>query len=173
MHLKISSAKWRPFCPGGDELIDNYHHDLGGISRLNVFPLISCSSTFLLAICVWKYRLGVSCANWLMHGSVISAYNDRVAVFSGFWGLQSLLGITCGCLNTSLLVQSTRWSQFTIFWLKNIYNKIKCLNCNYYKQKYIKELYSWCWKFLFFQHSWGHLYSQRLTKQHQDYGMNK
>ena len=21
MHLKISSAKWRPFCPGGDELI--------------------------------------------------------------------------------------------------------------------------------------------------------
>ena len=23
MHLKISSAKWRPFCPGGDELIFN------------------------------------------------------------------------------------------------------------------------------------------------------
>ena len=21
MHLTISSAKWRPFCPGGDELI--------------------------------------------------------------------------------------------------------------------------------------------------------
>ena len=21
MHLKTSSAKWRPFCPGGDELI--------------------------------------------------------------------------------------------------------------------------------------------------------
>ena len=22
MHMKLSSAKWRPFCPGGDELID-------------------------------------------------------------------------------------------------------------------------------------------------------
>ena len=22
MHLKIPSAKWRPFCPGGDKLID-------------------------------------------------------------------------------------------------------------------------------------------------------
>ena len=21
MHLKVSSAKWQPFCPGGDELI--------------------------------------------------------------------------------------------------------------------------------------------------------
>ena len=28
MHLKMSSAKWRPFCPGGDELIDNWCFDL-------------------------------------------------------------------------------------------------------------------------------------------------
>ena len=26
MHLKISSAKWRPFCPGGDEFEDNNRH---------------------------------------------------------------------------------------------------------------------------------------------------
>ena len=29
MQLKISSVKWRPFCPGGDELSDeplNIHH---------------------------------------------------------------------------------------------------------------------------------------------------
>ena len=30
MHLKISSMKWRPFCPGGDELIYLPNHSIKG-----------------------------------------------------------------------------------------------------------------------------------------------
>ena len=38
MHLKMSSAKWRPFCPGGDELT---HWSLQNVAFiLNVFPLL-------------------------------------------------------------------------------------------------------------------------------------
>ena len=28
MHLKISSAKWQPFCPRGDELMENHKYSL-------------------------------------------------------------------------------------------------------------------------------------------------
>ena len=37
MNLKISSAKWQPFCPGGDELKDighMYSFDTDGICRV-------------------------------------------------------------------------------------------------------------------------------------------
>ena len=48
MHLKMSSAKWRPFCPGGDELmgeirrwdVSGDHHSPGGIMNAQTIWLI-------------------------------------------------------------------------------------------------------------------------------------
>ena len=51
MHLKISSAKWRPFCPGGDELsITAGMYSVGGlISTKPGAPFYKHKSTLILA----------------------------------------------------------------------------------------------------------------------------
>ena len=57
MHLKILSAKWRPFCPGEDELtreypaniVDHFEHYL--ISR-NVFEICDAIMESFLVLCL-------------------------------------------------------------------------------------------------------------------------
>ena len=38
MHLNISSAKWRPFCPGGDELTATYKRQAGDCVAVYAIP---------------------------------------------------------------------------------------------------------------------------------------
>ena len=38
MYLKISSVKWRPFCPGGDELKIGHQHSNRSFGRLGDMP---------------------------------------------------------------------------------------------------------------------------------------
>ena len=62
MRLKMSSAKWRPFCPGGDELIT------GCISTDPMFYGVagSCLKTGCVFPDPMRYSLVMSCLNnWL------------------------------------------------------------------------------------------------------------
>ena len=58
MRLKISSAKWRPFCPGGDEFktsiftyctrVINHHMDVRNLDRKVLFSPVWLSDPFML-----------------------------------------------------------------------------------------------------------------------------
>ena len=51
MHLKMSSEKWRPFCPGGDELRNNDSHLAHIVENFQRFILLFVIKTDMIRIC--------------------------------------------------------------------------------------------------------------------------
>ena len=87
MHLKISSAKWRPFCPGGDELFVGqnalalnpitdlilYHSEkkieyiCGGLNHIFFFQFFSNLGVVNLETCLCSRHLTSFATKWLVN----------------------------------------------------------------------------------------------------------
>ena len=71
MHLKISSAKWRPFCPGGEELVHVVHYKIVNFAFMNFKKTNLTNTTVHLSHipqCTIQNRNVHFCSEWCIVG---------------------------------------------------------------------------------------------------------
>ena len=116
MHLKISSAKWRPFCSGGDETIVNSQNNY-------------CQITLTTHICVNGPQRVKLIISWVMHVSLNSQTNYWLNMIIEtdihslmYTHIQNKTNCWCGFIHLNMYIwpfplsKGTRIASCLVFW---------------------------------------------------------